>query len=139
MSEAERNAVVAEKVMGWHVYHYDKDIPECCYYMLMDEKFDPVVDEVGWNAGARETEQEAWNDNKSWTTDISAAWEVIEALTAQGLYTDIQAYPDFYIVSVSGRQATVFASVAIPSAPEAICLAALKSLGVEATENVDHP
>lgn len=81
MGSRERDAWVATDVMCWSVYHFDKDVPERCYYMLVNESFDSVVNEVGWNAGERKTEEEVWEDCPHFTTDISAAWEVIDKLS----------------------------------------------------------
>jgi hypothetical protein len=58
LTNAERNQALAEKmVMGYTVYHYDKDVTERCYYMLMDPDFDPVLiaTSKGWNCGQRRT------------------------------------------------------------------------------------
>jgi hypothetical protein len=70
------DTLVAEKVMGLTVYHYDKDVEENCYYMLMDTEgfpFEPF-------GGEKETEEEAWLSCFYYSTDISAAWEVVEKI-----------------------------------------------------------
>lgn len=76
----ELDKMIAEHVMGWSIYRYDKDVPERCYYMLVDKSFDPIADDGTWNAGERKTEEEAWKDNRPFSTDISAAWEVADKL-----------------------------------------------------------
>ena len=81
----ELDKLIAEHVMGWSIYRYDKDVPERCYYMLVDKSFDPVVDGGYWNAGERKTEEEAWKDNSPFSTDISAAWKVDEKIRELGL------------------------------------------------------
>jgi len=70
------NRAVAEQVMGYTIYHYDKDYEENCYFMLMNDEFDPVepLD------GRRKTEEEAWNDCPDFSGSISAAWEVVEKI-----------------------------------------------------------
>ncbi|MNI36911.1 hypothetical protein D3C73_909790 [compost metagenome] len=61
-----------------------------------------------------------------YSTDISAAWEVVEKLQESHLYTDIRTCADFYEVWITihreGNQTETFAS---PKLPEAICKAAL--------------
>ncbi|MNW43611.1 hypothetical protein D3C74_208160 [compost metagenome] len=60
------------------------------------------------------------------STDISAAWEVVEKLQESHLYIDIRTCADFYEVWITihreGNQTETFAS---PKLPEAICKAAL--------------
>jgi hypothetical protein len=76
------NRQIAEK-LGYHVYHYDKDIPERCYYMLMDPDGDPAwanlnFNEIGPRAGERKTEDEAWRDCPNWKGDLSLAIELLD-------------------------------------------------------------
>lgn len=80
-SGRELDALIAEKVMGWSIYHYDKDVPERCYYMLVDDKFEVVADDKPWSLrnGERKTEEEAWKDNRQWSSDISVAFEALKA------------------------------------------------------------
>lgn len=63
--------LVGEHVMQFTIYHYDKDIEENCYCMLMDNE-GYSVELFG---GERETEDEAWLDSPHYSTDIAAAWE----------------------------------------------------------------
>jgi hypothetical protein len=127
--------LIAEHVMGLRIYHYDKDIAERCYYMLVDENWDYAGDDFGRHAGERETEAEAWEkDCPHYSTDISAAWRVVEKLgevydvvvgrDKEGtgfcrLYTD--RTQDYY------PRHEMFAET-----PQlAICLAALKCKGID--------
>jgi hypothetical protein len=79
---------VAEKVMGYTIYHYDKDVEERCYYMLMDENFDPIANDIPWSLhnGERKTEEEAWSDCPKFSSDISAAWNVVEKVLSDEQY-----------------------------------------------------
>ena len=58
------------KLLGYTVYHYDKDVGESCYYMLMTPDFEPVADL--WHEGQRKTEAEAWNDMPQFSSDGNA-------------------------------------------------------------------
>jgi hypothetical protein len=68
------------RLAGYTVYHYDKDYPDQCYYMLMTPDFDPYIfqdiarfgDEIrtrGYRAAERKTEDEAWADAPELTLD----------------------------------------------------------------------
>lgn len=109
LSARERDELVALKVMGWRKDH-------------------------GWDYFADGLTIRTWKESSfkrfQPSTDISAAWEVVEELSARGLYLDIDTHPDFYLVDVQRRNNVVAYSVAT-TAPEAICLAALKAVGVD--------
>jgi hypothetical protein len=84
LAEAEKsiNRQIAEK-LGYHVYHYDKDVPERCYYQLWDAEGDPVAlrtrpGSESRRNGERETEAEAWEDCPDWQGDIKWAVELLE-------------------------------------------------------------
>ncbi|WDM22627.1 BC1872 family protein [Paenibacillus polymyxa] len=126
MQPRERDAWIAKDVMCWSVYRYDKDVPERCYYMLVNESFDSVVNEVGWNAGERKTEEEAWEDCPHFTTDISAAWEVIEKAEIMDRI-QLGLYPTSFGKWIAKSYMAGYENcrVQADSAPEAICLAAL--------------
>lgn len=91
-SGRELDRLVAEHVMQFTIYHYDKDIEENCYFMLMDSK-GYSVELFG---GERETEDEAWLDSPYYSTDIAAAWEVLEKMQEKGVYITVETYADFY-------------------------------------------
>lgn len=67
--------------LGYTIYHYDKDYAKNCYYMLMTPNHEPAA--LGWHDGERRTEAEAWMDCPRFSTDIQAAWIVVEAMRAQ--------------------------------------------------------
>jgi hypothetical protein len=82
MTPEQLKRAVATDVMGLHMYHYDKDHPDNCYYMLFNG-MDAVADDYdGWHTAERKTEEEAWADCPDYLNDISAAWKVIEAIQA---------------------------------------------------------
>lgn len=56
------------KMLGYTMYHYDKDHPDKCYYELWDSQGEPVV-----LRGERKTETEAWNDAPNWSEDVALA------------------------------------------------------------------
>lgn len=104
MTTRERDALVAEKVMGWNVY------------------------------------QASWSP----TTDIAAAWEVVEKMDAEHRTLRVSRHP------VMGWECEIFPpypwrehtnegvrvhstsySASADTAPEAICLAALRARGVD--------
>ncbi|QUL57546.1 hypothetical protein KDC22_14345 [Paenibacillus tritici] len=118
----ELDKLIAEHVMGWSIYRFDKDVPERCYYMLVDKSFDPVVDGGYWNAGERKTEEEAWNDNRPFSTDISAAWEVLNKVIEMGMEINVGFYQKWdCALDYRGTQWNEQAD----TAPEAICKTAL--------------
>jgi len=121
--------LVGEKVMNYSIYHYDKDHPDGCYYMLVDENFESVTDEVGWSVGERKTEKEAWKDCPNYSTDIAAAFEVVEKLTAAGycfkLKYDPRIYEQNFTAELKHLLGNVIYEAKAETAPHAICLAAL--------------
>lgn len=68
MTDQQLNRALAE-LMGYTVYHYDKDVPERCYYMLVD----PTGD---YSTIERPTEAIAWLDEPWFTGDPAASLEV---------------------------------------------------------------
>jgi hypothetical protein len=64
------------KAKGWQIYHYDKDIAENCYYLLVDNDFDAVIP-----FNYHKTEAECWEkDCPTWPTSIPDAWELVEEM-----------------------------------------------------------
>lgn len=121
----ELDKLIAEHVMGWSIYRYDKDVPKRCYYMLVDKSFDSVVDDGSWNAGERKTEEEAWKDNRSFSTDISAAWEVVTQLKLNNWEFIIASEDDKIDVTFYWDAHRMEGAIFGGTAPEAICKAAL--------------
>lgn len=70
MTKTELKIKIA-KMLGYSIYHYDKDHPEHCYYMLWDAEGQPVVPIYPENQ--RKTEAEAWQDAPNWPEDIALA------------------------------------------------------------------
>ena len=87
LSDKEKSKFIAENVLGWSIYNYDKDVPERCYSMLMDENFDPVANDVpwSWRNGERETEELAWDD----CPDLTANTDLV--MKAQDIYLKMQS------------------------------------------------
>jgi len=140
----EMDALVAERVMGWHMYHYDKDVPSACYWMLLDSEGDPAVFEVPYNAMEKRTEAEAWAACPKFSTDIAAAWTVFEKLPGpeRRLHDSGQGVEGRYVVKCNAHSwgaGTDFAYYAddertviqiegeANTTPLAICRAALKA------------
>lgn len=88
LSDDELNIKVAKR-LGYSVYHYDKDYPNQCFYMLMDSNYEPVAD-MEWkrfteeyktrrlHTGERKTEAEAWKDAPQFSTDLNAAFTLLD-------------------------------------------------------------
>lgn len=75
------NRAIAE-ACGYYIYHYDKDHPAQCYYMLSIPNdchwagWDQLRfrNEWGqWKAGERKTEKEAWNDVPDYYNSLDEA------------------------------------------------------------------
>lgn len=68
-----RNKAIGETWLNYTVYHYDKDVPERCYFLLVDGEFDQVAPFAHWGSGERKTKEEAWADCPNFSGDIAAA------------------------------------------------------------------
>lgn len=144
MSPRERDALVAEKVMGWKRYAavsrgnrvvvIAEKLGDCWHIHSRSQR-DPGT----WEA-TDDPLTETWN-LKRYTTSISAAWEVVEKMREEGLLFEIGSR-----VSEGWYAMTMHADYRscpecdgpydlpywhAPTAPEAICLAALRAKGVE--------
>ncbi|WP_206922906.1 BC1872 family protein [Alicyclobacillus suci] len=112
MTQRQRDALVAEQVMGYQVVSYDGLL-------------------VSWDGG-----DDIWSGvNRggvpSYTTDISAAWEVVEQLRTR-FYVDIELSEPALGVTVGLSDADgQVECTTCASAPEAISLAALRAKGVD--------
>ncbi|WP_340398006.1 hypothetical protein NST50_14010 [Paenibacillus sp. FSL E2-0202] len=80
MTDHQLNRALAE-LKGYTVYHYDKDVPERCYYLLVD----PTGD---YSTIERPTEAIAWLDAPWFTGDPAASLEV----QAKAIEVDAQKY-----------------------------------------------
>jgi hypothetical protein len=103
MSPRQRDGLVAEKVMGWN-------------------RDDVWLGDYEWLFNT---------DVPRYTTDISAAWEVVEKIRTR-FYVDIElSEPTLGVtVGLSNMDGEV-ACVTCATAPEAICKAALTAVGVD--------
>jgi len=88
----ELDRLIAETVMKWSIYHYDKGGPGDEYWSLLDDQANPVLP-PGWRVhqdGEFDSEAQAF----AWfrpSTDMLQAWQVVEAFIGRGrgptLYT----------------------------------------------------
>lgn len=130
LSERERDAIVARRVFGWEVFGRSAQVP-AQYAGRPGPFWAPPVGEPGFS--------EHW-PIPNYTTDIAAAWAVIENLIARGWTPDLlSGYVAAWVVVVDAYQHNddpvqwpVRAEA--DSAPEAICLAALRACGVPVEE-----
>ncbi|OKP91395.1 hypothetical protein [Paenibacillus sp. P32E] len=106
MTNPELNRALAE-LMGYSIYHYDKDVEENCYYMLVD----PTGD---YQQLDRKTEAEAWADAPDYCTDPAASLEVQTAAIAK----DKEAYIRNWLLCKYGKSITYYTSVSLPVAAE---------------------
>ncbi|WP_074951041.1 BC1872 family protein [Alicyclobacillus macrosporangiidus] len=65
-----------------------------------------------------------------YTTDISTAWQIIEHVKSKGFYIDVLSYADGYVAVTHDGQEPLNLDGTAPTASEAICIAALKAVGV---------
>lgn len=91
------------------------------------------------NSWVKEEENRTtWIDVPEYSTDISAAWEIVERLDAQRIRLSMSRFyngiitgvPTCWGVDFSGDDAE-WCGTEAQTAPEAICIAALKAVGVE--------
>jgi hypothetical protein len=112
LSPRERDALVAEKVMGW---------------VLGNNPLTSMID-TGWI----DPVTGSWAKGFSPSADITDAWQVVEKLQEVYLYTDIRTCADFYEVWITDHaNDSTTGTFATPKLPEAICFASLKAMGVE--------
>lgn len=138
MTDDELNRLVAERVMGWSIYHYDKDYASNCYYMLTDADGDPVAPFAGLHTGERKTEAEAWADVPAYCTNPAAWGALLDWLAGENRGPVLMAnFP-----GVTDWRAEVWAEddnnrhEAIDILPgRALVLATLKAWGVEVEDD----
>jgi hypothetical protein len=129
----ELNALVATVVMGYTVYHYDKDHAANCYYMLMDVEFNPIV----WmkdRAGERTTEAEAWADSPDFSHDWNAIRLIVDKLRADKFELKTNMSMDGYGATFlrdwyTGAISTLHVTSYSDDLAHAVCLAALQAKG----------
>lgn len=111
----EMDREVAEKVMEWHIYQYDKDYPDNCYYLLVDG-----IDAVEPLSTGYQTEEQAWVDCPLFSTDIAAVWALVEEADISEICKSYRKDGIWYWCACIKGEYTYAKSV-----PEAICKAAL--------------
>lgn len=131
--EAGRNldGIVARKVMGYYVYHYDKGHARDNYFMLMDSEGEPVADVLsgGYREFQRTYESDAWDDCPAFSTDIAAAWIVMEWLRLHGYQPDLSVEDDNATWLCTTRiEAGRYLFEKASTAPLSICRAALRTV-----------
>lgn len=70
----DRNIEVAKR-LGYHIYHYDKDVAERCYYQLWEP--DGAIGGL-YPDNEYKTEVEAWQDVPKWDSDLNLALMLLE-------------------------------------------------------------
>ncbi|MBA5872012.1 MAG: hypothetical protein GDA68_18745 [Nitrospira sp. CR2.1] len=129
----ELDALIAEKVMGWkprqskHGYwnldgpngEHFTDIDRRDYTAQYDKETGQKVQQAPWW-------EYFWDEIPFYSTDIAAAWEVVEKADLWSLYGSIGDGPYRACIQFEDREGLMTAD----TAPLAICLAALKAKGV---------
>ena len=122
----ELDALIAEKVMGLH---------EFCSYAGKSKA------SLGWGKNGADFFKGEISALPSYSTNIASAWEIVEKL--QSLRKSVRVYnqgivsetTDLYSCEIENRyyegEPDTWFSGWVESAPHAICLAALKAMGVE--------
>jgi len=136
------NALVAEKVMGWvwkkgehfdviskpqiHLLTVDQDVssqtPGEFFYFDEDSDGERTKVDGHYRIG--------WYWMPAYSRDIEAAWEVVEKMAkdGEGLF-DLAQHQNNWEAILSSPTGSFRANA--PTAPEAICIAALKAVGIE--------
>lgn len=124
MDNRELDKRIAE-MLGYTIYHYDKDIEENCYFMLWNPN-------GGFSDIPRQTEIGAWDDCPKFTEDISSAFEVFEKVlkgfTTGGISENKGGYACWFMNSYGDDTPDHVIDAEEDTAPLAICKAALLSL-----------
>jgi hypothetical protein len=138
----ELDALVAEHIFGWTWWRQNS--------LRGTYLVDPTgwAKDVGWEQATRDDRRsERWYDYLfHWSTDIAAAWEVVEAMRAQygvemgsvesdtwrGWYCE---FCDYSIVR--NGKAKIVGEAVDNTLPLAICRAALRAKGIDVEHRVD--
>lgn len=130
----ELDALVAEKVIGWKWATF-------CRVALLLSPFDferevPGKPWMGWTEGAENSVQrdieerlEGFQSIPHYSTDIAAAWEVVEKMRRDGYGVHVGGRPDAWEISIINAGGLEFSLDDQPTAPLSICLAALQAVG----------
>jgi len=113
----ELDALVAEKVLGCHLERYQ----------------DALRPRENITCGCRPRKHGDMLNLWPYSTNIEAAWLVVEEMHGRGLTVQIIAGEQFFHCDIAPHPAEsgVIASESADTAPHAICLAALKAVGHE--------
>jgi len=120
MTDRELDALVAEKVMGWKLKHVNDPVMAVIFANWVDENDVGIITPDEWKP----------------STDISAAWQVVEKMHAL-LFSRRREFLRYLQEAVtSDEMVTKGQYIAWPDVfwfitPRAICLAALKAMGVD--------
>ena len=136
----ELDALVAEKVMGWK----RRRIVECYPGMVGVPLDDPRLDDYWWTSDNRPTNEIARDEGGgavgecnecgkvygagSPSTDIAAAWTVVEKLRGCDQWPEIGATGRSWYCEFEGEPGVIVEGFG-DTAPLAICRAALKAVG----------
>lgn len=129
----ELDALVAERVMGWRRLSYQQAFPDSDFQRGRTKLTSYWHDPSGAKKALAEDSYDYYQPEDAWSpsTDIAAAWTIIDKMIADGWEVGEAGY------SRSQRKwdFTFNGGIAFPgplcdSAPHAICLAALKALGI---------
>lgn len=131
----ELDALVAEKVMGWKP---PDDIETLRFFdeRYRNSAFNPVSQNEFW-LGFNEDGSRCLMRLPYYSTDIAAAWEILEHFRLQDKGLLIEADKRGYTVTnandfmLRGWDAGQVFEINAATAPLAICLAALKAVGVK--------
>jgi len=88
-----------------------------------------------------ETDKTYWEKDAipHYSTDIAAAWQVVEKFQSSGEYEIVMRFLTTWIVSIFGLGGNLTdVQVQGDTAPLAICLAALRAVGAIAAEDEDY-
>lgn len=122
----ELDALIAEKVMGWEAVNDELEIAK-------REGNPDLVDSQRWHRrkvwfkGNEKMACEECGTLPAYSTDIAAAWEVVEKADLWSLYGSIGDGPYRACIQFEDREGLMTAD----TAPLAICLAALKAVSQE--------
>lgn len=131
MSDRELDAAVAEKVMGWKLYDYENG-----RYAKTKADYVDAYTNDGWGWEGRSGDEYAHQWSPS--TDISAAWEVVERVKSAKvrflILCDAEwCAAEFFAVETGERIGE--ASLPPKQITRAICLAALAAVEVKEKTN----
>lgn len=157
MTDRELDALVAEKVMGlsvvgWAYYEYECLCEETSFPgKERSPVYAEMVDTPLFDTHERRVAEVekghgfligAWHSYECevvapYSTDISAAWQVVERMRERGWAVGVQQkhaseWQASFVIPKAGKRWCAFAEDA--AAARAICLAALRALGVEVGE-----